>query len=223
MTLIDLDVLLPPLEKELFARAVGARPTGDVLREAIQAHAISSDPRQAVSPFFTVFAGVLEQMVAAEIRPIIVGRWAAAAHGYVHAIPSLQLAIRDDDVERMQRFVVARGGPRSELPFAVGVSPWRIEFLSGFGSLTTSSIPTTEVFTGRVRVDVMTLDALLGQPHALETFERDLQRLRAGTYPNDDGERGLVAWDFTGRLCGGAAKLDERTTKPFNFVDFRQG
>jgi hypothetical protein len=219
---VSYESILPPLERELLARAVAGRPVQQALLEAVQSYVVNSDPRQSVSPFFTVFASVIEQMVAADIRPVVVGRWAAAAHGYVHAIPSMQLAIRVDDVERLKLFVVARGGPRSELPFAVGVSPWRIEFLSGFGNLPTSSIPTIEAFTGRVRVDVMTLDALLAQPQALETFERDLVRVRAGSYPNDDGERGLVAWDFTGRLCGGAAKLDERTTKPFNFVDFRQ-
>jgi hypothetical protein len=214
--------LLSPLDRELFARAVGKRPIADVVLEAIQAHAVSSDPRQDTSPFFTVFASVLEQMVAAQIHPVVVGRWAAAAHGYVHGIPSMQLAIRPEDVAQLQAFVAARGADAHELPFAVGVSPWRIEFLTGFGDMLTASIPTTPVFTGRARVDVMTLDSLLSQPAALETFEVDLQRLRAGVYKNDDGERGVVAWDFTGRIVGGAAILDPRTAKPCNFVNFRE-
>jgi hypothetical protein len=223
-TLFDaVTALLSPLDRDLFARAVGSRQLEDVLREAIQVHAISSDPRQTPSPFFTVFASVLEQMVAVEIRPVVVGRWAAAAHGYVHAIPTLQLAIRPEDEARLHAFVEARGGSPRALPCAVGVSPWRIEFLPGFGALPTASLPTVQVFTGRVRLDVMTLDALLDQPAALETFEVALQSLRNGTYKNDDGERGVVAWDFTGRLCGGAAKLDPRTEKPRNFVDFRHG
>jgi hypothetical protein len=219
----NLNVRLTDAEHEGLSRLRGDRRTtvSAVVREAIHDHLLfrSGD---VTSAFFSVFAALIEQLVPAGVHPILAGRWAGVAHGYVHAVPHMQLLVRHDEVPALQRFVAARGGAPASLPFSAGREPWCVHFLSDYGGVGCADLATTPFPCGRVALDVVTLEALLGLPQVLEDFVvEDLSLLRAGEFDLDDGERGMVAWDLAGRLTASAYYSDPLSREPHRFVDLR--
>jgi len=191
-----------------------------VVRDAIQAHILTSDG----SPFFSVFGRLIEDLANVDVRPILVGSWAAAAHGYISPQSSLELAVRTDELPSLRSFLTARGA-RSEgsLPLVFGREPWRVSFASSFGERAAEELPTVAFGWGAASLDTLTLEGLLelGRASLEEHVFDALHELRAGTHHLDDGERGAVAWDAAGRLTASAWYPDPLTRAPFRFIDFR--
>jgi hypothetical protein len=208
---------------ERMARREGPGTTvSDIVRRAITSHlAFSSGP----SPFLDVFGRVVTDLAAVSVRPILVGMWAAAAHGYLTPTEVFDLVVRDEDVPKLRVFLIARGMPDPDrpLPFEVGRRPWAVRFLTSFGGAPAASLATSAFVWNGTSLDVVTLDGLIehGQS-SLPDFAIDaLKEVKAGTHHLDDGERGPIAWDAVGRFTASAAYADPLSRPPHRFVDFR--
>ena len=193
----------------------------EVIRAAVD-HQILIRSQTTVSAFWTTYGATLEQLIVAGVRPIVVGLWAAVAHGYVAAAPRMQLVIADDERDALNGFLTARGVRPRELPAAYGVEPWAIELLPSWGNKAAHVIKTQTLRCGRVDVAVATLDELLRNSALLPTWSHeDLWALSDGCYRNDDGSRGEAAWDYAGRMNASAAYGSARGGAHF-FIDFRR-
>jgi hypothetical protein len=207
------------------ARRLGPTVTpADVARTALVTHMTMA---MSQSPFLMVFGRVLEDLVALSVRPIVVGRWAVAAHGYITPVEGLELAIRRSDVLHLRAYLAFRGSPAADrpLPFTVGHTPWSISFVTAFGGVSADDLPVESHGWGGTNVDVVTLDGLLQLPWSQVAEEDDyvrdaLQELKAGTHKLDDGERGVIAWDAVARMTCGLHPSDPGKGK-LRFVDFR--
>ena len=205
------------------ARREGPGTTvSDIVRRAITTHLAFSSGR---SPFIDVFGHLVTAMTAAGVRPILVGMWAAAAHGYLTPTECFDLVIREGDLPRLRAFLDARGMPEPErpLPFELGRQPWAIRFDSAFGGVPAASLPTITSVWDATPLEVISLDALLELgAEALPDYAIDaLREVKAGTHHLDDGERGPIAWDAVGRFTASAFYSDLRSRPPHDFVDFR--
>jgi len=192
----------------------------EVIRTAVE-HQILIRSQPTISAFWTTYGATLEQLIVAGVRPIVVGLWAAVAHGYVAAAPRMQLVIADDERPALDAFLSARRVRPRELPAAFGVEPWVIELLPSWGDKSAHAIKVQIIQCGRVDVAVATIDELLRSTALLPEWSReDLWALSDGTYRNDDGSRGEAAWDYAGRMNASAAFRSAKGGAHF-FIDFR--
>lgn len=199
----------------------GSLSSSEVVRAAVD-HQILIRSQASVSAFWTTYGTALEQLIVAGVRPIIVGLWAAVAHGYVAAAPRMQLVVADTEREALNAFLSARGVRPRELPVAYGVEPWVIELLPSWGSKGAQAIKTQTLPCGRVEVAVASLDELLRNITQLPAWSHeDLWALKDGSYRNDDGSRGEAAWDYAGRMNASAAYGSAQGSAHF-FIDFRR-
>ena len=174
---------------------------------------------ETVSAFWPTYAATLEQLHVTGVRPVIVGLWAAIAHGYVVTAPRMQLLVNSADAPRLSAFLEARGARHREIPVVVGHEPWAVEFLSAWGNGIRSHV----VRCGRIDVAVATLEDLLENIDQLPAWSHDdLLALRDGRYRNDDSTRGEAAWDYAGRMNASCAYGTERGGAANFFVDFRR-
>ena len=219
-----LNVRLTDFEHDGLARLATRRagPTvSQLVRRAVETHVLVADP----SPFFAVFARVVEDLAQLGVHPVLVGEWAAAAHGALSPSSKFELVVKAADVDALHSYLSARGTRRQArpLPFTVGREPWRIAFRPSYGGVPAEQLPATDVAWGGVGLAVLELGALLElgrselEEHALDALEQ----LQAGTYDLDDGERGLVGLDAVGRLTASAWYPDPLTRDPHRFVDCR--
>ena len=202
------------------AKANALTPS-EVIRDAVDHHVlIRSQPM--VSAFWTTYGATLEQLFVAGVRPVVVGLWAAVAHGYVAAAPRMQLVVADEERPNLTAFLDARGVRHRDLPAAYGVEPWAIEFLPAWAGKSAPSLKTETLHCGRINVAVATLDELIRNIVLLPSWTHDdLWALKDGTYRNDDGTRGEAAWDYAGRINASAAYASVRSSAHF-FIDFRR-
>ena len=202
------------------AKKVSLTPS-ELIRAAVD-HQVLIRSQPMVSAFWTTYGATLEQLFVAGVRPVVVGLWAAVAHGYVAAAPRMQLVVADDERPALAAFLDARGVRPRDLPAAFGVEPWAIEFLPEWAHKGAHAIKTETVHCGRIDVAVAQLDELLRNIVLLPTWSHeDLWALSDGTYRNDDGSRGEAAWDYAGRMNASAAYSSERGGAHF-FIDFRR-
>jgi hypothetical protein len=207
------------------ARRLGPTVTpAEVARTALVTHMTMA---MSQSPFLMIFGRVLEDLVALGARPIVVDRWAVAAHGYITPVECLELGIRASDVANLRKYLAFRDCPASDrpLPFTVGHVPWSIRFVTGFGGLSADELPVESHGWGGTNVDVVTLDGLLRLPWSEEAEEEDyvrdaMQELKEGRHKLDDGERGVIAWDAVARMTCGLHPPDPGMGN-LRFVDFR--
>lgn len=208
---------------ERMARREGEGTTiSDVVRRAIASHLAFSSGR---SPFLDVFGRFVTDLTDAGVRPILVGMWAAAAHGYLTPTERFDLVIREGDIAALRAFLAARGMPKPSraLPFEIGRRPWSVHFARELDGVLADELPTTTFKWDATTLDVVTLDALIAHgPRTLPDYVVDaLREVKAGTHALDDGERGPIAWDAVGRFTASAAYSDPLSRPPHRFVDFR--
>jgi len=203
------------------AENTGRSPSA-LIRDAVDHHLlIRSQPM--VSAFWTSYGTALEQLFVAGIRPVVVGQWAAIAHGYVATAPRMQLVIADNEAPALAAFLEARGARHTSLPTACGREPWAVEFLSSWGSKPAGAIATQTFRCGRINVAVATLEELLRSITLMPAWSHeDLWALRDGTYRNDDGSRGEAAWDYAGRMNASATYATPQRGGAHFFIDFRR-
>jgi hypothetical protein len=198
-----------------------SQSSSEVIRSAVEHHVlIRSQPM--VSAFWTTYGATLEQLFVAGVRPVVVGLWAAIAHGYVATAPRIQLVVADEERPALAAFLAARGARDRDLPAAYGIEPWVIEFLPSWASKGAHGIKTQTLRCGRIEVGVATLDELLRNIVLLPAWSHeDLWALSDGGYRNDDSSRGEAAWDYAGRMNASAASASQRGGAHF-FIDFRR-
>lgn len=194
----------------------------DVVREAIARHLAFSSGN---SPFLDVFGRVITDLADVEVHPIVVGMWAAAAHGYLTPTERFELVVREDEIDRLRHFLAARGAaePARPLPFELGRRPWAMHFATTFDGVAANDLPTVRYCWDATWLDVVSLDTLIDHaPQTLPDYVHDaLREIKAGTFHLDDGERGLIAWDAVGRFTASGAYSDPLSRPPHRFVDFR--
>ena len=207
---------------ERVARRTGPTTTvSEIVRRAIETQLSLASGRSA---FFKVFARLVEDLADVDVHPILVGTWAAAAHGYLSPAKSFDLVVREKDLPRLLPFLAARGVDIALLfPFSIGRSPWCVRLATTFDDRAPETLPTQGFSWGVASLEVVTLDGLLAHgASSLPDYVMDaLQELKAGTHHLDDGERGVVAWDAVGRLTSSAFYPDRATRAPHKFLDFR--
>lgn len=217
------DTQLAQLER-VARRSNPAVTVSELVREAITNQLMAASGRSA---FFKVFARFVEDLQEVDVRPILVGAWAAAAHGYLTPTESFDLVIREKDIEQLRLFLKARGVRKvPPFPFRIGRSPWCVTLSRTFGGVVAEELPfeTHAWDGGATSLDTLTLDALLtlGASELPDYTMDALAQLKAGTHHLDDGERGVVAWDAVGRFTASAAYPDPQARGPYKFIDFRE-
>jgi hypothetical protein len=191
-----------------------------LIRAAVQHDVLTRSP-ETVSAFWPTYAATLEHLHIAGVRPVIVGLWAAIAHGYVVTAPRMQLLVSSAEAPRLSTFLESRGARHRDGPVVVGHEPWAVEFLSAWG--TYKRVTSDVVRCGRIDVAVATLEDVLENIDQLPVWSHDdLLALRDGRYRNDDGTRGEAAWDYAGRMNASSVHGTERGGAANFFVDFRR-
>jgi len=208
------------------ARRLGPAITpADVARTALVTHMTMA---MSQSPFLMTFGRVLEDLVAMSVHPIVVGRWAVAAHGYLTPIEGgFELAVRQDEVPKLREYLAFKGSPdpHRPLPITVGHLPWSITFATSFGEVAASELPVEWHGWGGTNLEVLALDGLLQQRWSQEVEEDyvsdALRELKEGRHKLDDGERGVIAWDAAARMTCGLHPADPGMGS-LRFVEFRE-